>query len=155
MFAFLSYFSVSAMIYVCGNYKGGKECHVFKGKCDHASNLTALGAHFPGGWTCINFGLVTGGDVHVVQENTGRAFVIINGEKTSIGSDAFVNFIAKMKKESGQTRAAISDEQLQKKYDDFFKTDNGRVSDFRVKEIAQELGVKIEYQSKPIPKSKN
>ncbi|MBK8426998.1 MAG: hypothetical protein IPL27_13955 [Lewinellaceae bacterium] len=109
MFAFLSYFSVSAMIYVCGNYKGGKECHVFKGKCDDASNLTALGAHFPGGWTCINFGLATGGDVRVVQENTGRAFVIINGEKQALGP---------MPRH-------------------------------------QELGVKIEYQSKPIPKSKN
>ncbi len=141
---------------ICGNHTypdghSAKVCHYFYAneiKCDNAEMLAIVSQGFPGGWTCQsdNFGIATtsGSDVHLFRAGDGTAFVIANGKRTPVGSDAFTEFTKKMQLETANMR--MNNQAIQDQFDAFLNTDNGYVSDARLQQLSMDLGVPIEVE---------
>ena len=143
------------------------QCFTFKGECDDGRALTAFEWYFPGGWTCKDLGIVVGddgtaqssrskssafgddGSVHLIRSQDGSAYVTVDGEKAQIRSDAHLEFIKNLEQETARGRVNI--QTIQSQIDMFLETDNGFVSDARLKEFSMELGVAIEVEGSPNP----
>lgn len=147
-----------SFIYVCGNHTGtngvtSMQCFAFSGKCDDEKNLAGLGELFPAGWMCAASGLAIQdtGNVHLVSANDGGAYVVVKGERTPVGSDAFLVFVNRMQREKQNRR--VNTKVMQDQFDAFLDADSGFVSDARMRELSAELGVPIEYEGSSRPRA--
>ena len=145
-----------SFIHVCGNHTGtdgvtSMQCFNFSGKCDDEKNLAGLGELFPGGWTCAMSGIAVQetGSVHLIAAKDGSASVVVGGVRTPVGSDDFLEFVNRLQRENQGMR--VNTEVLRGRFDAFLDTDNGVVSNARLKELSRELGVPIEYEGSSRP----
>jgi len=140
---------------ICGNhtYPDGhtsRVCVYFyakETKCDSADMLAIVSqpGGFTGGWTCQsdNFGIASanGGDASLIRTPDGKAYLTVNGESTQVGSDALKEYIKKVQRETANMR--VNTQAVQNSIDTFLDSDNGYVSDEKLKQASAELGVPI------------
>lgn len=151
-------------VLICGNhtYPDGhtaRVCHYFYAKdtkCDSADMLAIVSqpGGFTGGWTCksANFLADINNDgLNLVRSQDGQAYFLVNGEKTQIASDALIDFMRQLNRQASNSR--MNTENIRRQFEDFMDTDNGYVSDARLTEVSEALGVAITNESSLIPKN--
>ncbi len=140
---------------ICGNhtYSDGhtsRVCVYFyakETKCDNADMLAIVSqpGGFTGGWTCQsdNFGIASanGGDASLIRTPDGKAYLKASGETSEVGSDAFSEYVKKVRRETANMR--VNTQAIQSGMDRFLDSDNGFVSDEKLQKLSAELGVPI------------
>jgi hypothetical protein len=140
---------------ICGNhtYPDGhtsRVCVYFyakETKCDSADMLAIVSqpGGFTGGWTCQsdNFGIASanGGDASLIRTPDGKAYLKANGETSEVGSDAFSEYVKKVRRETANMR--VNTQAIQSGMDTFLDSDNGFVSNEKLQKLSAELGVPI------------
>ncbi len=139
-------------VYICGMHTNphtgvsSKVCHTFfNHKCNEEGNfLDGVANLFPGGWTCYE-GIAQKEDhnVHLISGNDGT-FVFVGSERVQITSDAFLEFLKKLRQDTANMR--VSDQMIQNQIDAFLDTDSGKVSDARLQQLSMDLRVPIEFE---------
>lgn len=126
-------------------------CQFTEGKCDDKANLEAFASFFKGGWTC-DPGTVAAdaGNISLVKTGDGGAYTVVNGVQTDVASDAFMQFMQELGRETANWR--ISSQMIESRIDAFLETDDGYVSDARLKELSQMLGVPVTSEDSWISK---